>query len=156
MTPGAWNRYNEVEQTLTLLGVDSGEDLRDIMVPMYVRLAVNILKSAVLLAASRCLEGPVVVEEKDIIRAAAYGDVWRRYAQDIILNVGKGPMEHKIGVILGAIQRKRSFPRSRLMQSYHMTAREMDDIEKTLVARGLITRGGEGRAVTYNAILEDA
>jgi hypothetical protein len=156
MTERAWGRYNEVEQTLTQLGVDAGPDMRDTMVPMYVRLAVNILKSAVLLAASRCLEGPVVVEEKDIIRAAAYGDVWRRYAQDIIVNIGKGPMEHKIQLILRAVQKKGNFARSRLMQTYHLTAREMDDIEKTLVARGLITRGGDGRAVTYNAVLEQA
>jgi hypothetical protein len=98
----------------------------------------------------------VVVEEKDIIRAAAYGDVWRRYAQDIIVNIGKGPMEHKIQLILRAVQKKGNFARSRLMQTYHLTAREMDDIEKTLVARGLITRGGDGRAVTYNAVLEQA
>jgi hypothetical protein len=118
---------------------------------MYVRLAVSILKAAILLAASRCLEGPVVVDEVDIIRAAAYGDVWRRYAQDIIMNVGRGPIEHKIQLVYRAIQAKSSFPRSRLMQSYHLTAREMDDIEKTLVNRGQIVRvGGEGRSVTYN------
>jgi len=151
LTGPAWDRYNVVEQTLTQLGVDAGEELRDIMVPMYVRLAVSILKAAILLAASRCLEGPVVVDEVDIIRAAAYGDVWRRYAQDIIMNVGRGPIEHKIQLVYRAIQAKSSFPRSRLMQSYHLTAREMDDIEKTLVNRGQIVRvGGEGRSVTYN------
>lgn len=156
MTEEAWHRYNEVEQTLTQLGVDSGSELRDTMVPMYVRLAVNILKAAILLAASRCLDGPVVVEVQDIVRAAAYGDTWRRYAQDIIVNVGKGPLEHKIQVLLKAIQRRKSFPRSRLMQTYHLTAREMDDIEKTLIGRGLIAKGGEGRAVTYNSLLEEA
>jgi len=154
MTERAWARYNVVEQTLTQLAVDSGVELRDTMVPMYVRLAVNILKAAILLAASRCLEGTVVVEESDIIRAAAYGDVWRRYAQDIIINVGKGPLEHKIELILHAIQKRKSFARSKLMQTYHLTAREMDDIEKTLIARGLIAKGGEGRATTYNSLLE--
>jgi hypothetical protein len=153
MSEAAWSRYNEVEQTLTQLGVDSGSELRETLVPMYVRLATSILKAAILLAASRCLDGPVVVEERDIIRAAAYGDVWRRYAQDIIMNVGKGPIEHKIELILHAIQRKRSFARSKLMQTYHLTAREMDDIEKTLIARGLIAKGGEGRATTYNSLL---
>lgn len=156
MTERAWARYNEVEQTLTQLGVDSGEDLRVTMVPMYVRLASSILKAAILLAAARCLEGPVVVEDYDVFRAAAFGDVWRRYAQDIIVNVGKGPLEHKIEVILRAIQKKRTFPRSKLMQSYHLTAREMDDIEKTLVARGLIARGGEGRSTSYNSLMEEA
>ena len=153
MTERAWSRYNEVEQTLTQLAVDSGEDLRVTMVPMYVRLATSILKASILLAASRCLEGDVVVEEQDIVRAAMYGDVWRRYAQDIITNIGKGPLEHKIELILHAIQRRGNFARSRLMQTYHLTAREMDDIEKTLVGRGLIARGGEGRSVTYNSLL---
>jgi len=153
MSERAWSRYNEVEQTLTQLGVDSGEELRVIMVPMYVRLATSILKSAMLLAASRCLEGIVVVEEKDIIRAAMYGDIWRRYAQDIIVNIGKGPLEHKIELILHAIQRRGNFARSKLMQTYHLTAREMDDIEKTLVGRGLIAKGGEGRATTYNSLI---
>jgi hypothetical protein len=153
MSERAWARYNEVEQTLTQLGVDSGEELRVTMVPMYVRLATSILKAAILLAASRCLEGLVVVEEKDIIRAAMYGDVWRRYAQDIIVNIGKGPLEHKIELILRAVQRRGNFPRSKLMQTYHLTAREMDDIEKTLIGRGLIAKGGEGRATTYNSLL---
>jgi hypothetical protein len=155
MTERAWARYNEIEQTLTQLGVDSGEELRVTMVPMYVRLATSILKSAILLAAARCLESEVVVEEMDIIRAAAYGDTWRRYAQDIIINVGKGPLEHKIELILHAIQKRRSFARSKLMQTYHLTAREMDDIERTLIARGLIAKGGEGRATTYNSLLEE-
>jgi hypothetical protein len=155
MSVRAWARYNEVEQTLNQLGVDSGQELRDIMIPMYSRLASSILKAAILLAASRCLEGPVEVEELDIIRAAAYGDTWRRYAQDIIMNVGKGPVEHKIEIVLHAIQRRGNFARSKLMQTYHLTAREMDDIEKTLIGRGLIAKGGEGRAASYNSLLEE-
>jgi Protein of unknown function (DUF3987)/RepB DNA-primase from phage plasmid len=155
MTERAWSRYNQVEQTLTQLGVDSGEELRAIMVPMYVRLATSILKAAILLASARCLDGPVVVEEFDIIRAAAYGDTWRRYAQDIIINVGKGPLEHKIELVLRAVQKKNNFPRSRLMQTYHLTAREMSDIEKTLVDRGLISIGGGGRAVVYNDLTKE-
>lgn len=149
MTERAWARYNEVEQTLTHLGVESGPELRETLVPMYVRLAVNILKAAILLAASRCLEGPILVDEWDVIRAASYGDMWRHYAQDIIVNVGKGPVEHKIQVILNAIERKGTFSRSKIMQTYHLTARDMDDIEKTIIGRGLVTKGGEGRAVTY-------
>jgi hypothetical protein len=151
MTAEAWSRYNQVEQTLTDLGVSSGSELVETLVPMYVRLAVNILKAAVLLAASRC-EDQVVVGVQDIVRAASYGDVWRRYAQDIIVNVGKGSAEHKIGLVLNAIQKRKTFPRSKLMQTYHLTAREMDDISKTLIQRGLITDGGAGRAMVYNTV----
>lgn len=151
MTAEAWLRYNQVEQTLTDLGVSAGSELVETLVPMYVRLAVNILKAALLLAASRC-EDQVVVGVQDIVRAASYGDVWRRYAQDIIVNVGKGSAEHKIGLVLNAIQKKKTFPRSKLMQTYHLTAREMDDISKTLIQRGLITDGGAGRAMVYNTV----
>jgi uncharacterized protein DUF3987/DNA primase RepB-like protein len=153
LTPEAWDRYNRVEQTLTHLGVESGPERAETLVPMYVRLAGSILKASCLLAATRC-EEEVVVDTIDIARAAAYGDVWRRYAQDIIVNVGQGMAEHKIGLVLRAIQKKGSIPRSRLMQTYHLMAKEMDDIEKTLIARGLITKGGEGRSTSYNSLEE--
>lgn len=152
MSQRAWLRFNELDQTLMQIGLDSG-DLSDIVVPMNARLSISILKCAMLVAAARTHEGPVVISEWDLIKAAQYGDSWRRYAQDIIVNVGKSEVEHKVTIVLHAIQKKKSFARSRLMQTYHLTAREMNDIEATLINRGLISRGGEGRAVTYNSLL---
>ena len=154
MTQEAWGRYNEIEQTLTQIGADSGPELRDQMIPMNVRLAVSILKCAMLLATARTKAPPVEIDVEDILRAASYGDTWRRYAQDVIINVGKGPLEHKITLVMNAVIKNSSMPRSRVMQTYHLTAREMDDIEKTLIGRGLITRGGEGRGTTYNSLME--
>jgi hypothetical protein len=153
MSPECWLRYNELDQTLTEIGLDAG-DLAESTVPMNARLSVSILKCAMLLAAARSSHHPVVIEVEDLLKAASFGDTWRRYAQDIIVNVGKSELENKIGLILRSIQKKGHAPRSRLMQSYHITAREMNEIENTLVARGLITRGGEGRAVTYNSLTE--
>lgn len=152
MSERAWLRYNELDQTLTEIGLDSG-DLAESLVPMNARLSVSILKCAMLLATSRSQDHPVEIQYEDLLKAASFGDSWRRYAQDIIVNVGKSELEGKIGLILRAIQKKGSAPRSRLMQSYHLTAREMTEIEKTLEARGLITVGGMGRAVTYNALV---
>lgn len=153
MSSDAWVRYNVLDQTLMQIGIDSGE-LAEVLVPMNARLAISILKCAMLIAASRSDAGPVVIEYYDLIKAASFADSWRRYAQDIVVNVGKGDLEHKIDIVLKAVQKKGTIQRSRLMQTYHLLAREMDDIEKTLVARGLISKGGEGRATTYNSLLD--
>ena len=153
MTQEAWGRYNELDQTLMQIAIDSGE-LAEVLVPMNARLSINILKCAMLIAASRS-EGPEVeISYYDLIKAASYADDWRRYAQEIVVNVGRSDLEHKIDVVLKAIQKRGSLPRSRIMQTYHILSREMDEIEKTLIGRGLVTRGGEGRAVTYNSLLD--
>jgi hypothetical protein len=151
MSTDAWVRFNELDQTLTQIGLDAG-DLSESLVPMNARLSMSILKCAMLIAASRSGGHPVVISKHDLLKAASFGDSWRRYAQDVVVNVGKGELERKIGTILHAIQKKGSHPRSRLMQAYHLSAREMTEIENTLVNRGLITRGGEGRAVTYTSL----
>jgi hypothetical protein len=153
MSQEAWGRYNELDQTLMQIAIDSGE-LAEVLVPMNARLSINILKCAMLLAASRTEEGPVEISYYDLIKAASWADDWRRYAQDIVVNVGRSDLEHKIDVVLKAIQKRGSLPRSRIMQTYHILSREMDEIEKTIIGRGLVTRGGEGRAVTYNSLLD--
>ncbi len=147
----AWHRFNELDQTLTQLGLDGGA-LAEWLVPMNARLSMSILKCAMLIAASRSDGHPVVITKLDMLRAASFADSWRRYAQDVVVNVGKGDLERKIGTIYNAIQKKGSFSRSKLMQSYHLTAREMTEIENTLVNRGLISRGGEGRGTTYTSL----
>jgi hypothetical protein len=154
LTPEAWARYNVLDQTLTQIGLESGE-LSEVLIPMNARLAVSILKCAILIAASRSERSPVEVTVYDLLKAASYADAWRRYAQDIVVNVGRGELEHKIQIVLHAIQKKGSVRRSLLMQTYHMTAREMDQIELTLIQRGLVSKGGEGRATSYNSLLEN-
>lgn len=152
MSRAAWARFNVMDQTMMQIGMDSG-DLQDVVMPMNARLSISILKCAMLLATARTTEGPVVITEWDLLKAMSFGDSWRRYAQDIIVNVGKSEIEQKLNVILKAIQRRHSVQRSILMRTYHLTAREMSEIENTLVARGLVTRGGEGRAATLVSLL---
>src|SRR5882724_808581 len=151
MTPDAWGRYNELEQTLTGIGSRSGE-LSETLVPMNVRLAVSILKCALLLAVAESPAPPVEITELHILRAASYGDSWRRFAQDVTSQLNRGEIEHKIQLYLNAVTKSGSMPRTRLMQMYHLTAREMDDIYRTLNMRGLATVGGEGRMTTYNIL----
>jgi hypothetical protein len=154
MSMSAWGRYNELDQTLTEIGLNAGEGLAEVLVPTNARLSVSILKCAMLLAAARTLNTPVEIQVEDLLKAASFADSWRRYAQDIIVNVGKTEVERRIVLIKNAVDKKGSVPRSRLMQTYHLTAREMDEIERTLIARGSISKGGEGRATTYNSLLE--
>lgn len=153
MEPEAWSRFNELDQTLTQIGLDSGE-LAEQLVPMNARLSMSILKCAMLIAASRSSGHPVVIRRHDLLKAASFGDSWRRYAQDVVANVGKGDLERRMVTILNAIQRNGSVPRSRLMQNYHISSREMTEIERTLIDRGLISKGGEGRTTTYTYLAE--
>ena len=154
LTPDAWKRFNRIDQTLTQIGVDSG-DLKDVLTPMYARLGFSMLKTAVLMAAARQREEGIEVDEEDIVRAAAYGDVWRQFSHDVIVNVGKGPMEHKIELIARAIQRTERMTRSALMQRYHLTANEMSLIARTLEERGLVNITQHGRQQVFQSTLTD-
>lgn len=137
-TKDAWRRFNQIDQTLMQIGMDSG-DLKDVLTPLYARLGFSILKAAMLIAAARSREGQIVVQEEDIVRAAYYGESWRHYAQDVVTNIGRGPLEHKIELVAGAIHKRQRLMRSAVMQRYHLQAQEMTLIVRTLEERGLIT-----------------
>jgi hypothetical protein len=154
LTRDAWARFNRIDQTMMQIGLDSG-DLSAIMTPMYARLGFSMLKAAVLMAAARQRGAGIVVEEEDIIRAAWYGDSWRRYSQDVIVNVGKGPLEHKIQLVANAVQRQERCTRSMLMQHYHLNANEMSLIARTLEERGLVTLTQHGRQQVFQSTLTE-
>jgi hypothetical protein len=152
MTPEAWLRFNEFDQTMTQIALDTGE-YAGLLVPTNARLSISTLKCAMLIAAARSQEGSLVIGVHDLLKALSYTDGWRRYSQDVVMSLGQSDSEHRIKLIQNAVEKKGTVSRSRLMQTYHMTAREMDDVEKTLVGRGVITKGGGGRATTYNSML---
>jgi hypothetical protein len=152
LTRDAWTRFNQIDQTLMQVGMDSG-DLKDILTPLYARLGFSMLKASVLIAASRTRDDQVIVEEQDIVRAAYYGERWRHYAQDVIANIGKGPMEHKIELVAAAIHKRGRMARSALMTRYHITAAEMTQIVRTLEERGVINTTVRGKAQVYQSML---
>lgn len=155
LTDDAWARFNKLDQTLMQVGMDAG-DFKDIITPLYARLGFSILKAAVLIAASRQrAEGSVQVEEKDIVRAIYYGMTWKRDAYEIIANIGKGPMEHKIDLVDSAIHKAGKMARSGLMQRYHLTSQEMSMIGKTLEERGRVIATQHGRQQIYQSLLSD-
>jgi hypothetical protein len=155
MTRDAWTRFNRIDQTLMQVGMDSG-DLKNVLTPLYARLGFSMLKAAVLVAASRTRDGTVTVEEEDIVRAAYYGQGWRRYAQDVVSNIGKGPLEHKIELVANAIHKRGRVARSALMQQYHLQAQEMTLIVRTLEERGLINTTVHGKQQIYQSMLSEA
>ena len=143
LTPEAWLRYNQIEEQMLAAGIKS--ERPEIMTPVYDRLAKSILKASVLLATARQRSDPVVVEVKDVVRAAVYGESWRMYVRDVMENVGKGAAEKQFDNILGAITKRPGIARSYIMQLYHLDARQTAAVLETLEQRGLITREKAGR-----------
>lgn len=155
LTPKAWDRYNQLEQSMMESALST--DHPDIMAPTSDRLAKSILKASVLLAACR-REEKVVVTEKDIIRAAYYGETWRGYVIEVMNAIGKSDSERQMELILSAVLKHDGISRSQLMQKYHLTSQETDKIFTTLEQRGQITRQRTGKgerlfAVTAPAVL---
>lgn len=151
LTPAAWARYNKFEQDMMQAGMDSGRP--ELMTPMYDRMSKSTLKAAVLLSASRQREETVVVEESDIVLAIWYCRDWRNYGNDVVNGVGKNAAERSLERTLHAITRNPGITRGKLMQTYHLTAREADAIFTTLEQRGQVTVSKQGRGWSYYPVL---
>jgi len=139
MTSGAWFRYNQLESKMVQEGLD-GED-PDITVPMNDRLSKSILKTALLIAASRQLNtsDEITVEEIDILRAAKYGEEWAAHAKLICDNIGKGSNERLLDRIIAKVSKyPNGVLKSTVMQHMHLTARETGFILDTLKQRDQI------------------
>lgn len=153
MTSEAWLRYNILEAKLIQEGQES--DNPDIMIPIGDRLAKSILKSAMLIAASRQFTDEVVIEEIDILRAAKYGEEWIKHSKVIATNIGKGTNERLIDKMMRKIAKSENgVPRSTLMQVFHLSARDANFLIETLDQRGLITTTRQGKLVTIYATNE--
>lgn len=150
LTTGAWQLYNKYEAEMVMTGVESEHP--DMMTPTYDRLAKSGLKASVLLAASRQRGTEVVVEEQDILRAFYYVEIWRTYVHEVLNNIGKSAGEKELDKIYRAIARHPGTTRSNLMQGYHLTARDADQIFRTLEERGMITVAKQGRTQAFYAV----
>jgi hypothetical protein len=143
MTPEAWERYNKLENSMLELGLASEKP--EIMTPTMDRLSKSGLKAALLIAASRQREETIVVDTPDLIRAIYYLREWRKYVIEVMNNVGRSTSERQLDNVYRAIRKKNGASRSQLMQNYHLSAREADQIFLTLEQRGLIVRQKRGR-----------
>jgi predicted transcriptional regulator len=146
LTEEAWNRYNDLERQMLEFGLGSGSP--EVFTPTMDRLAKSGLKCAVLLAAARQKpKGAVVkVELNDVLHAIKFVQQWAVWSSDVVANVGKTVTEKKIELIWNAIKRGNGVSRSKLMQNYHLTARDTDWILDTLDQRGQIRRAKDGKS----------
>jgi hypothetical protein len=151
LTPEAWRRYNDFERSMLNAGLQSARP--DLMTPLYDRLAKSALKATILLAASHQRnEDTVEIDTDDILLGIRYAEGWRDYAVDVVNGIGKSAIEGQIENILNNIKRHPGVSRGRLMQTYHLSAREADAVFATLEQRGLVTRTTQGRGFVYYAI----
>lgn len=149
LTQDAWLRYNKLEADMLQCGLESEKP--DLMTPLFDRLAKSTLKAAVLLAAARQYDQQVKVEVFDILHAIKFCEQWRAYAIEVVNGIGKTVFERDLEKILRAIHKRPGIGRAQLMQSYHLTARQADQMFDTLIQRGQIamTRTESGRQVYF-------
>jgi hypothetical protein len=143
LTPDAWLRYNKLEAQMLDTGLKA--ELADLMTPVYDRLSKSILKSAMLLAASRQRGDTVIVSEEDLLRAIMYGEQWRIHVREMVKGIGEGHAEKQFKAIMRQVQKSPGVTRSAIMQYHHLTARQANDVFETLSQRGLITMAKAGR-----------
>jgi uncharacterized protein DUF3987/DNA primase RepB-like protein len=138
LTPEAWLRYNALEASLVQSGLDSEKP--ELMTPLFDRLSKNGLKAAILIAAARQVgQQGVTVEVDDVLHAIRYVKQWRAYAIEVVNGIGKTTYERDLERILGAIIKRPGISRSQLMQSYHLTAQQANQVFDTLLQRGQIS-----------------
>lgn len=144
LTDDAWVRYNALESDLLKIGVE--DEKPQIMTPVCDRMAKSALKVAVLMKAAEIgskddHEADLIVEEKDVIRAAYYAEKWFISTREVMGHVGNTFDERRMETIYMYVQREGAgVLRSRIMRNHKLTAREMDNIAQTLEQRGLIVR----------------
>lgn len=137
LTTEAWDRYNQLEKTLT--DAADGTGLAH-LTPMYDRLAKSTLKAAMLIAASRQGEnGTVTVELDDIIHAIYYCRHWYVYASEIVNGVGKSADERMIDDIMEIILKAgiNGVARSNIMRIFKLDAKRTELLMSTIVQRRL-------------------
>jgi hypothetical protein len=147
LTPAAWARYNKLEADMLNSGV--GSSTPELMVPLYSRLSVSILKAATLIAACKKFDEKVIIGEDDIVRAMKYGQQWREFGNQIVNGIGKNANERELERVMNAVMANPGISRGKLMQNYHLTKRSADAIFGTLIDRGQVTSNKVGNATIY-------
>lgn len=138
LIPEAWKRYNQLDRTMLQDALKSAEP--ELFTPICQRLAMSILKAAVLIAACRpenpTSQNEVEVVEDDMLCAIRYGIGWRGAAIQVAAEAGNSVMEQLLGAVLKAITKRPGVSRAHLMQSFKLTARDADQVFVTLMQRG--------------------
>ena len=149
LTNEAWTKYGEFETRLWTEA--SRSTLSSLALPTFERLSRSLLKLAIVLAATRQqpAEEKITVGIDDVINSAWYIQNWGRFSIDLVNNAGKRISEKVLERILKAISSYPGIARSTIMQHYHLTKREADEILGTLEERQLVRTEKRGRGTSY-------
>jgi hypothetical protein len=135
----AWARIQQMKRDAVELGEAS--DNANLYTPILDRLSNSIIKVAILLAAAR---QSVIIDYTDVIQAIRYSQEWLDSVMDFVSNVEKqpdmNPWEKKADKIIRYIIKRHPKPvtRSEIMRAFHVRAKDIADVESTLIGRGHI------------------
>lgn len=149
MTTEAWDRYNQLESTLTNAALETGIDH---LTPVYDRLAKSILKASILIAASRQRDDAmVVVEVEDVIHAIYYGRFWQEYASDVVQGIGKSQDERMIDQIVDFVYKggKLGITRAEIMRKFRLDAKRTELLMTTILQRRILVASQIGGHPRY-------
>ena len=99
------------------------------------------LKASMLIAAGELdshIAARISVDADHAQQALALCNKWIRWSEDFGNKLGYNPMESKIQNVLHLVRNKGFISRSDVSRTFHLTKREMDDIQATLLDRGEI------------------
>lgn len=149
LSKDAWQTYGDFEEQMVKCASDSS--VPGLALPTFERLSRSMLKLAVILGASR--QEPkndvIAINKDDVLNAAWYIQDWGRYSVELISNAGKKTSEKLLDKIIRVISEKPGILRSTLMQHYHLSKREADDVLATLEDRQLVRKEKQGRGWRY-------
>lgn len=135
----AWTRIRQMKQDAVELGERSTNP--NLYTPILDRLSNSVIKVAILLAGAR---RSVIVDYTDVVQAIRYSQTWLDSAFDFATNVEQTPdidrWEKKTKKIIAYIRQKdpQAVTRSEIMRAFHVRAKDVQDVEATLIARGQI------------------
>lgn len=77
--------------------------------------------------------------------AIRYGEMWRAYLKDLVINIGKSKTEKKMAQVMKFIQDRNGCSRAAVMRHFSLDNREAQQILDTLEQRGYINTAGIGK-----------
>lgn len=142
----AWTRYGDIEYLMASKANESA--ISHLAMPTYERASRSLLKMAMLVAAVRREPNDNVLEviEEDVIIAASYLQKWLPSSVDLISNSGRTTTMRLMENVMQAIKKEPGILRGKVMQHYHLTRREMDEVQNTLEDRGQIRVERKGKS----------
>lgn len=152
LSDDAWTRYGDIEEKMWTTA--NASVISELALPTYERTSRSLLKMAMLIAAIRRepVDNVLEVYDEDVAIAAKYIQRWLPYTVDLLVNSGRTTSQRLLDNVLGAVRKEPGILRGKVMQHYHLSRREMDEVQNTLEDRGQIVVEKKGKAVYLRAV----